>query len=319
MEKLFFELIQVSTGQLDCLSRGPEPEEWQELYEIAHQQQLVGVCYRGVQALFEYGLRVPQDLIIEWMSEAELIEQRNDLYTQRCIKVQTRLSDKSFMSSVLAGQGAARDYGEGLQTLRQPDSIDIFANGTLEELQEFAERIGQEVGPHDYRQLPLLAWDDTEVHLHYRIAIGKNPIRNRLLKTWFEKNRKALYVKDGEITRPSAAMNAVYMLVHLYWKFLYEGITLRDLMDCFYAMKRLAAKDRSVAINFEKVLKGFGLLDFSRGVVWAMQEAFGLEPEAQIVKPLASKGSFILHQVMTGRNFFSLALKYPAEMFFSLF
>jgi hypothetical protein len=54
MEQLFYELIQVSTKQLDCLSRGPEPEEWHELHDMAHQQQMTGICYRGVQALFEF-------------------------------------------------------------------------------------------------------------------------------------------------------------------------------------------------------------------------------------------------------------------------
>ena len=70
MEKLFFELIRVSMGQLDCLSRGPEPEEWQDLYEMARHQRVLGVCYHGVQRLFEYGLRVPQDMIIDWMARA---------------------------------------------------------------------------------------------------------------------------------------------------------------------------------------------------------------------------------------------------------
>ena len=59
MEQLFYELIQVSLKQLDCLSRGPEPEEWEELHETARQQKMTGICYRGVQALFEFGLRSP--------------------------------------------------------------------------------------------------------------------------------------------------------------------------------------------------------------------------------------------------------------------
>ena len=53
MEQLFYELIQVSLKQLDCLSRGPEPEEWEELHETARQQKMTGICYRGVQALFD--------------------------------------------------------------------------------------------------------------------------------------------------------------------------------------------------------------------------------------------------------------------------
>ena len=48
MEKLFFELMQVAVGQLDCLSRGPSPEEWAELYQMAKRQAVTGICYSGV-------------------------------------------------------------------------------------------------------------------------------------------------------------------------------------------------------------------------------------------------------------------------------
>jgi hypothetical protein len=71
MHKLFYELLQVAAGQLDCLSRGPSPEEWQSLHDTAVRQQLTAVAYRGVEKLFEFGLRAPQDLAIDWMAEAE--------------------------------------------------------------------------------------------------------------------------------------------------------------------------------------------------------------------------------------------------------
>ncbi|MBQ7420493.1 MAG: nucleotidyltransferase family protein [Prevotella sp.] len=319
MDKLFFELIQVSTGQLDCLSRGPEPEEWQQLYEMACQQHLVGVCYRGVQLLFEFGLRAPQDLAIDWMSEAELIEERNNILNERCVKVQQRLAEKSFKSSILAGQGAACDYGETLHMLREPDGIDIYANGSLEELMAFVKRTGQELVASDRRMLSVQVWDDMAVHLHYRLGIGRNPMKNKVLKRWFEKNRKALYVKDGELTRPSAELNVVYLLVSLYWKFLYEGVSLRELMDYFFALKRMAAHEQTTKVDYAKIMDTFGMLGFSQGVMWVMQEVFGLAQEALPFASDEEKGSFILYEVMSGqRNFFRLLLKYPGDTLLSL-
>ena len=61
MQELFFELLRVAVGQMDCLSRGPSAQEWHEIYEMARHHGLIGVCYKGVERLFEYGLRVPQD------------------------------------------------------------------------------------------------------------------------------------------------------------------------------------------------------------------------------------------------------------------
>ena len=79
IDPLFFELLQVSVGQLDCLTRGPEPEEWQKLYDISKQQRVEGICYHGVMKLFEFGLRAPQDISLDWMAEAESIRETNEM------------------------------------------------------------------------------------------------------------------------------------------------------------------------------------------------------------------------------------------------
>jgi hypothetical protein len=79
IDPLFFELMQVSVGQLDCLSRGPEPDEWQTLYEISKQQHVVGISYQGVMRLFEFGLRAPQDISLDWMAESETIRETNEV------------------------------------------------------------------------------------------------------------------------------------------------------------------------------------------------------------------------------------------------
>ena len=108
MEKLFFELLRVSIGQLDCLSRGPSPEEWQQLYELAKRQHVEGIGYHGVQLLFEFGLRAPQDVSIDWMSEAEVIREQNE---------QTRKQPR-----------VSGCYPEELRQLRQPASDQLSPN-----------------------------------------------------------------------------------------------------------------------------------------------------------------------------------------------
>ena len=79
IDSLFFELLQVAVGQEECLNRGPEPEEWQELYEISKQQHVEGISYQGVMKLFEFGLRAPQDVSLDWMAEAETIRETNEM------------------------------------------------------------------------------------------------------------------------------------------------------------------------------------------------------------------------------------------------
>ena len=74
IRKLFFELMQVSVGQLDCVSRFPEPDEWKKLFELAKRHAVAGICYHGITKLFDYGLVAPQELSLDWMAEAEDIK-----------------------------------------------------------------------------------------------------------------------------------------------------------------------------------------------------------------------------------------------------
>ncbi len=41
------------------------------LYKMAKQHDLVATCYEGVTKLFEFGLRGPQDLMLDWMADGE--------------------------------------------------------------------------------------------------------------------------------------------------------------------------------------------------------------------------------------------------------
>lgn len=111
MKKLFFELLQVATGKLECVERGPSPEEWQKFYDLSKQQGIEGISYRGVERLFEFGLRAPQDISIDWMSEAEMIREQNE-------QVQKLPRMTQF-------------YPEELQMLRKPGYDGQTANGVL--------------------------------------------------------------------------------------------------------------------------------------------------------------------------------------------
>lgn len=52
-----------------------------------------------------------------------------------------------------------------------------------------------------------------------------------------------------------------------------------------------------------ETLVSFGIYRFSQGLMWVLQEVFGLERELMICEPLEREGSFILSEVMRGGNF----------------
>lgn len=320
MEKLFYELLQVSVGQLDCLSRGPSTEEWLELYQLAQRQAVAGVCYKGVERLFEFGLRAPQDVSIDWMSEAEEVRMGNAAVDKHCATLQKKLLERKIYNSVLLGQGVARCYGDELQELRQPNGIDVFVDCSLEKTIKLVQQTGQATVRHSRRVVWLDAWKDTEVRMLPQAAYSKNPLRNAKVQRWFKQNKEQMFVKSGDTMQPSADMNVAYVLQHLHEQFLYGRVDMRLLMDCFFIMKQSDGRFGTYKHNMtlKKVMSHFGMKAFAGGMMWVMQEVFAMNGKQLPIAPREKEGRFILQQVMGGRRWWQMLKHYPLQMVWAL-
>lgn len=321
MEKLFYELMQVAVGQLDCLSRGPSPEEWQELYATAQRQGVAGICYKGVERLFEFGLRAPQDISIDWMSEAEEIRMNNTTFDKRSAIIQKRLLERKIYTTILLGQGVARYYGEELQELRHPKSIDVYVDCGLEKAIKFVQQTGQQEVRHNRHVVWLDAWEDTPVRILPQLAYSKNPWRNEIQQRWFRQNREQLFMEGGNMVVPSEDMNVVYVMQLLHEQFLYGHVDMQLLMDCFFILKKKAGRFGTYknGMTVAKVLDSFGIVKFAQGVMWVMQEVFRLDHALLPMQPKETEGRFILQQVMEGRQTMQLIKHYPLQMFWNIF
>lgn len=315
MEKLFYELMQVAVGQLNCLSRGPEPEEWQELYRTAQRQAVTGVCYKGVERLFEFGLRAPQDVSIDWMSETEDIRMQNAVVDKRTVTLLKKLLERKIYTSVLLGQGVARYYGAELQELRQPNGIDAFVDCGRKKAVKFVQQTGQQTVRQNHHVVWLDAWKDTPVRLLSQAVYSKNPWQNEKIQRWIRRNRQQLYKEDGEWVVPTADMNVVLVLLYLYEQFMEGSVDMRLLMDCFFVLKKKEGEFGTFqgGQDLEKVLKSLGVKTFASGVMWVMQEVFAIDAALLPLKPLENEGRFILRQVMEGRKMWQMLKHYPLQ------
>ena len=68
-----------------------------------------------------------------------------------------------------------------------------------------------------------------------------------------------------------------------------------------------------------KVLNSFGIGKFAQGVMWVMQEVFGLDDTLLPMQPKETEGRFILQQVMEGRQTMQLIKHYPLQMIWNIF
>lgn len=310
INRLFFELIQVSIGTRICLSHTPTADEWGELYALAKKQSLVGVCFAGEQKLVGQRQEPPEMLYLTWMGMAAKIQQRNEVVNARCVEVQQMIEKDGFRTFIMKGQGNAALYHDSLRLLRQSGDIDIFLDGGFEKVNAFVQRT---FPTNEINELEIHyhCLSDTEVEIHYRPIIMRNPFKNRKLQRFFaEEGEKCLENKivlsngAGEIAVPTTTFNLVHQMVHIYHHLLIGGVGMRQLMDYhFVAKHEIEVLDGRDVQKVRKVVHELGLDRFASALMWTLGYVFGFERGAMLWKPEEKYGMLLLREIMMGGNF----------------
>lgn len=274
--------MQVSVGQLDCVSRFPEPHEWKLLFELAKRHAVTGICYHGITKLFDYGLVPPQELSLDWMAETEKIREQNRGRSRRLVTLQEELQSHHLRSSVITGPGLVRFYDRELQPLRYTKHVDLYVFG-------YKNQIAQN------------QWPDTHIRIRTKLHAGKSTQRNNRLEKWMLQNNDLMFRKAGELTIPSHAMTIVLQIVHLYNLFLEKRLQMRNLMDLFYVLRFGDGRSKQFQFSQNTIdgeIKELGLTRFSQGIMWLMKEIFNLDTNHMPVEPLEEEGQYILGVMM---------------------
>ena len=318
MQELFFELLRVAIGQLDCLSRGPSSQEWNAIYQTARRHGLVGVCYKGVERLFEFGLRVPQDLSLDWMSDAETLREEQELFDTRCRKLVGKLLERKIRATVMNGLGMRLHSDNELQHLLQATSIDVFVDCSMDRAIKFARQTGQQEIHCGYTSLALQAWQNTPVNLHYRVLSVRNTFVNRRIQKWFVQNKDLMFSPcEDDMYVPSLTMNAICMLQIFQQRLLSGKATMGFLLDYYYVLSELQGEFQPFkdGANLAATLQTLGMTRFAAGVMWVLRETLALDQKCMLCEPSEEEGRFILRCLMARkRSFRHLLLHYPTEM-----
>lgn len=112
MMSLFVELIQIALGTRTVFSRIPSENEWQQIYDTAVKQSLVGVVLSGIEVIRAKNaeLSVPKMLLLQWIGEVQVIEQQNKKLNEAAEHLTRIFKNGGLRSCVLKGQGVARLY-----------------------------------------------------------------------------------------------------------------------------------------------------------------------------------------------------------------
>ena len=322
MEKLFFDFLQVAVGNRKSLSIGISDADWHRLFEFCKKQALIGVGFTAVEKLHVLGVECPANLRMKWMTLALHIEKRNVLLNEQCKKLAKRYEHDGFLNCVLKGQGNLMNYPEGLNTRRLSGDIDIWCIPPQDGLDialevrnnvvEFEKYLGKGAVMEYVRLLhrlketkikPVVRYhhieapkiDGTEVEVHFRVGFVNSPLRNRRMQRWFDAHADVCMKNKTHMgfAVPTASVNVVYQMCHLFSHYFDEGIGLRQLMDYYFVLRAwhndvMECKDLQSqgmwseglgtpvmsAKEVMAVLRSFGMGKFAGAVMWVLNEVF---------------------------------------------
>ena len=319
--RLFFEFIQVAVGNRKSLSVSVADADWHRLFEFCKRQALIGVGFTAVEKLHAVGVVCPAALRMQWMALALQIEKRNDLLNQQCSQLAGRYEHDGLSTCILKGQGNCLNYPEELRNRRQCGDIDVWTvckNGipiavqTGKDKAEYVEYHGHKavieyvrmqhrlegsnVSPViRYHHIEAPKIDGTEVEVHFRPCYAHSPLRNWRMQRWFEEHADVCMKNKTHMgfAVPTASVNVVYQMCHLFSHYFDEGIGLRQLMDYYFALRVwhndvMECKDLQTqgmwseglgtavmsAQEVMAVIRSFGMGKFAGAVMYVLQEVF---------------------------------------------
>ena len=313
---LFFELIQVTIGRRNSLSRVPSSEAWNLLFNISVKQAVAGVCFCGLQRLPANQLsELPKRLMMQWFALAEGIKKRNVLMNNLCVELLQMMNNEGLRCAILKGQGVAVLYNSidnewpQLGLYRQSGDIDVWVDGGMDNALKWCRKKYGDVD-FDYINAHVPVFKDVEVELHWRVQSMTNLFRNRKLQQWLEREETKEMILGGkaslpcgdDITVPTTEFNAFYLMLHCFNHEFSSGLGLRQLMD-YYCLLVSLHKTHGEQGVLNRLFSEFGMERFVGAVMWIMQEVFGLEREYLLSDPVEKEGRYILAEVMEGGNF----------------
>ena len=334
---LLFQLILVTLGQRDRLSRTPSEEEWWKLYQMTEEQAITSFVFPALEILNRSGQKPPSELLFEWIGLSEQVRAQNELMNKDAARLTALFENEGHRTAILKGQANARLYHchtditestERVATtlLRQPGDIDIWVSGgkervvqTLRKLHlidgDMAKYRSAEKAEDSYHHVHLPQNEQgVDVEVHFRPSSGNyDPFTNRRLQKYLNQEIERENEMVGEGFRvPSLRFALVMQLAHIQRHALDLGVGLRQVIDYYFLLRKWRNSNQWIILAEASApsgradngkLKNLGLHHIAGALMWVMKEVLLMDEDWMIARPDEKRGRMLLDIIMAGGNF----------------
>lgn len=238
-QRAFFELLKAGLwGNGNPEIRIDGTTDWNEVFQLAQEQSVQGLLLQGIEVLKANGIEpsVPKVLLLQWIGEVQVIEQRNKEMNAFIAELIEKLRKNDIYALLVKGQGIAQCYDKPLW--RCSGDVDLLLSyDNYQKAKTLLTPLASEVET-EYEGISHLGMtiDGWVVELHGSLRVGLPQRINRELDdiqadTFYSGNVRSWLNGQTQIFMLGKENDVVYVFVHFFNHFYKEGVGLRQLCD----------------------------------------------------------------------------------------
>ncbi len=242
-QRAFFELLKAGLwGNGNPEIRIDGTTDWNEVYQLAQEQSVQGIVLQGIETVQGSWLKVhgtpivPKVLLLQWIGEVQVIEQKNRSMNAFIAELIKKLRKADIYALLVKGQGIAQCYEKPLW--RCSGDVDFLLSAdnyekAKEVLIPLASDVETEYEGSKHLGMNIDGW---VVELHGSLRVGLPQRINRVLDdiqedTFYRGNVRSWLNRQTQIFMLRKENDIVYVFVHFFNHFYKEGVGLRQICD----------------------------------------------------------------------------------------
>ena len=239
IERAFFELLKAGLwSEINPSIRIDGATDWKGVYQLAQEQSIQGLVLRGIEGLRAKGieLSVPKVLLLQWIGEVQVIEQRNKAMNVYIAELIEEMRSQGIYTLLVKGQGLAQCYNR--PNWRSSGDVDLLlSKDNYEKAKAFILPKGVLTEPEEagkkHLAMQVGQWA-VELHGTLRVGLSKRVDRmlDKVLYEIFYGGRVRSWMNGKtQVFLPAANEDVVYVFAHILQHFYKGGIGLRQICD----------------------------------------------------------------------------------------
>lgn len=258
-----------------------ESIDWNKVYQLAEEQSVIGVVLAGLEHSV---VKPPQELLLQWIGEVQMIEQQNLAMNEFVAKLIEKLRKKNIYAILVKGQGIAQCYNRPLW--RVSGDVDLLLNDSnydkaKELLLPLATDVEQELALFKHIGMTINGSFMVELHgtLHCRLSrrVDKG-IDEAQRDVFFGGHVRNWQNGTTQVFLPEVDDDVIFLFTHILKHFYQGGVGIRQICDmCRFLW---TFREKLDVRLLEKRLRSMGLMSEWKAFAAYMVDFLGMPVEA---------------------------------------